>query len=106
MARWGVANGGGARKRVGSVRCVEEQAVVRVPGRAKQLEPQQLTAPVYNNANVWKAPAVIETAVTPPVNAATATGAELLMVLLLPSCPKKLLPQQLTAPVFNNAHVW
>jgi len=47
---------------------------------------------------------VIETAVAPPVNA-TATGTKLSVVVLLPSCPKPLLPQQLTAPVLSTAHV-
>ena len=61
---------------------------------------------MFNNAHVWESPAVIETAVAPTVNAATATGAELAVVVPLPSCPSPLVPQQLTAPVFNNAHVW
>ena len=50
---------------------------------------------------------MIETAVADPsANGSTATGTELEVVLPLPSCPLPLLPQQLTAPVFNNAHVW
>ena len=61
---------------------------------------------MFNNAHVWASPAVIETAVTPPINAFTATGTELVTVVPLPSRPEPLLPQQLTAPVFNNAHVW
>ena len=84
----------------------ELEVVLPLPSRPIPLQPQQLTAPVFNNAHVWEPPAVIETAVAPPVNAATATGAELSVVVLLPSCPSPLEPQQLTAPVFNNAHVW
>ena len=85
----------------------ELSSVLPLPSCPSLLLPQQLTAPVFNNAHVWKSPAVIETAVADPsVNAATATGAELSVVVLLPSCPLKFRPQQLTAPVFNNAHVW
>ena len=80
--------------------------MVPLPSRPKSLLPQQLTAPVFNNAHVWASPAVIETAVTPPINAFTATGTELVTVVPLPSRPEPLFPQQLTAPVFNNAHVW
>jgi len=42
----------------------------------------------------------------PVCKRSTATGTKLSAVLLLPSCPKSLLPQQLTTPVFNTAHVW
>ena len=66
----------------------ELSTVVPLPSRPSLLEPQQLTAPVFNNAHVWEPPAVIETAVADPsVNAATATGAELLVVVSLPSRP-------------------
>jgi len=85
----------------------ELEMVVPLPSRPSKLLPQQLTAPVFNNAHVWELPAVIETAVADPsVNAATATGTKLEVVLPLPSSPLPLKPQQLTAPVFNNAHVW
>ena len=80
--------------------------VLPLPSCPLKFLPQQLTAPVFNNAHVWEPPAVIETAVAPSVNAFTATGPELEVVVPLPSCPSSLLPQQLTAPVFNTAHVW
>ena len=80
--------------------------VLLLPSCPLKLLPQQLTAPVFNNAHVWKTPAVIETAVAPPINGFTATGTELVTVVPLPSRPERLWPQQLTAPVFNTAHVW
>jgi len=79
---------------------------VPLPSCPSPLRPQQLTAPVLSSAHAWYEPAVIETAVAPPVNAPTSTGAELRVVVLLPSCPYMLSPQQLTTPVLSTAHVW
>ena len=84
---------------------------LEVGGAVAEL-PETVPAPAVDGTRVQQrtrmgAPAVIETAVADPtVNAATATGTELSVVVLLPSCPSPLEPQQLTAPVFNNAHVW
>ena len=40
-----------------------------------------------------------------PVIPVTATGVELLVMVLLPSCPTPLRPQQLTVPPLPTAHV-
>ena len=78
----------------------ELEVVVPLPSRPSLLEPQQLTAPVFNNAHVWKSPAVIETAVAPPVNAATATGAELSVVVFVAE-----LPVTVVAPAVDGTRV-
>src|SRR5450432_1030870 len=63
-----------------------------------------MTAPPDMTAQVCPLPAATETVV--PESPETATGTEELVVVPLPSSPRRLLPQQTTVPLGGMAQEW
>jgi hypothetical protein len=83
---------------------VNRFVVVPSPTPPKPLLPQQLTAPVESNAQVWNPPAAMT--LTPPDSPVTSVGVVCRVVVLSPTCPELLNPQHFAAPVESNAQVW
>jgi hypothetical protein len=87
---------------------VREFVVVLFPNCPLELDPQQFTKPVVNNAQVCEPPAEIDdrSVIEPePPTAVTCTGLDEFVVELFPNCPELFTPQQVTKPVLNNAQV-
>ena len=75
-----------------------------LPSCPDQLPPQQATCPSVSTAHEWLVP--VATAVAPD-NPDTLTGlADLSSVVMSPSCPEPLLPQQAICPPATTAHEW
>jgi hypothetical protein len=68
--------------------------------------PQQYATPALPSTHVWLPPALIPVTVTPDStpDVLTATATLLSVVVLLPSSPYELWPQQYTAPAEDSAH--
>ena len=85
--------------------------VVLSPSLPYSLLPQAATVPSEHSARLCALPVATATTVLPesaetPDTVFTATGTNLLVVVLSPSCPKPLAPQPTTVPSEHRAMLW